>query len=156
MDALYRRFVVMVRNRALALTRNPAAAEDVTQEVFLKLLEHRRKGGTELETAAFLYRMTTNLCLNKLRNERTRSDLIWRNRGGESPTTQNIDDDLALRRALQVVPEEDATIAIYYYLDGMEQEEIAELLSMQRRTVGRRLERFREQARKALEREASK
>ena len=32
----------------------------------------------------------------------------------------------------------------------MEQEEIAQLLGMQRRTIGRRLERFREEARKVL------
>ncbi|HET6346893.1 MAG TPA: sigma factor, partial [Myxococcota bacterium] len=64
---LYRRFIVMVRARACRLLGDAAAAQQVAQEAFSKLLEHRERQGTGQDTAAFLYRTVTNLALNHLR-----------------------------------------------------------------------------------------
>ena len=149
-DELYRRYLVMVRGRALRICGEIGTAEDIAQEVFLKFIEHRGRGGTEQETAAFLYRMTTNLALNRIRDAKRRRALLSQNTSFDRSGEGAPEDRIALQRVLSAVGDEEGTIAIYYYVDGMEQEEIAALLSMERRTVGRRLERFRERAKKVL------
>jgi RNA polymerase sigma-70 factor (ECF subfamily) len=149
-DSAYRRHLTMVRGRALRLLGSEAAAADVAQETFVKLIEYRRKAGPEDNTAAFLYRLVTNLALNRLRDTRRRAELLDSAApvGASSPEPT---DRLALRKVLAAVGEEEAQIAAYYYVDGLEQEEIAALLGLERRTVGRRLERFCVKARRLLD-----
>jgi DNA-directed RNA polymerase specialized sigma24 family protein len=55
-----------------------------------------------------------------------------------------------LRRILAALPEELAEIAVYYHVDELDQAEIAALLGVSRRTIGYRLERFEEEARKIV------
>jgi RNA polymerase sigma-70 factor, ECF subfamily len=146
----YRCHIAMVRGRALRILGVEATAQDVAQEAFVKLLEYRRRGPLEDNTSAFLYRVATNLALNRLRDSKRRQELLL----AQSQTGSTVDepiDRVALRKVLGLVGKDEAEIAIYYYVDGMEQEEIAELLHMERRTVGRRLERFCVRARKLLD-----
>ncbi|OGQ77391.1 MAG: hypothetical protein A2289_17140 [Deltaproteobacteria bacterium RIFOXYA12_FULL_58_15] len=150
MGEAYRSHITMVRGRALRILGVEAAAQDVAQETFMKLLEYRRKGISEDNTAAFLYRAATNLALNRLRDAKRRQELLEEQASHTSPSASDPTDRPALRRILGLVGREEAEIAIYYYVDGMEQEEIAELLQMERRTVGRRLERFCAKAQKLL------
>jgi RNA polymerase sigma-70 factor (ECF subfamily) len=154
---LFRRYVAMVRGRALRILGNPALAEDVAQEVFIRYLKRRRAGKVEENTAGMLYRIATNLALNTLRDRKRRREILEGARHELQPEqAQGPEDLLTLRQILARVPKEEARIASYYYVDGMEQDEIATLLDMERRTVGRRLERFRERARKYLRRSERK
>lgn len=73
-DALYRRYHDLVYRLALRYGRGDAAwAEDVTQEVFLRLFDviDRLEEGDGLE--GWFYRVTSNRCLNRLRRERVRN-----------------------------------------------------------------------------------
>ncbi len=73
-DALYRRYHGLVFRLALRYGRGDSAwAEDVTQEVFLRLFDviDRLAEGDGLE--GWFYRVTSNRCLNRLRRERVRS-----------------------------------------------------------------------------------
>ncbi len=151
-DTLYRRYIVMVRGRAGRILGNTAVAEEVAQEVFIRFLKRRRKGKDEQNPGGLLYRMATNLALNTLRDAKRRRELLQEH----GSVLAGVDalapaECLALRQCLSRVPREEARIASYYYLDGMEQEEIADLLAMPRRTVGRRLDKFRKRARSLLE-----
>ncbi|MEQ8984976.1 MAG: helix-turn-helix domain-containing protein, partial [Deltaproteobacteria bacterium] len=60
-------------------------------------------------------------------------------------------DRVFLREVMRRVPEDLAQVAVYYYLDQMKQSEIADLLGVSRRTIGNRLEAFREHAARAAE-----
>jgi RNA polymerase sigma factor (sigma-70 family) len=145
----YRKHLPLVRGRALRILGSPAAADDVTQEVFMRYLIYRRKGGHEAtHCAAFLYRMATHCALNSLRaaGRRHRREALE----APAPAATGPEDGMAVRAVLARVPDELAQIAAYYYLDGLEHEEIATLLKMQRRTVGRRLEAFKARAREIL------
>jgi RNA polymerase sigma-70 factor (ECF subfamily) len=143
---LYRRHVTMVRRRALRLLGSPGAADDVAQQAFVQLIEYRRQGGTDRETPAFLYRTATNLALNVLRDGKRRRELLGAHWAGPEATVEATSDRIAMRKVLALVPEEEAQIASYYYVDGLEHQEIADLLGLERRTVGRRLERFQKRA----------
>ncbi len=73
-DALYRRYHDLVYRLALRYGRGDSAwAEDVTQEVFLRVFDviDRLEEGDGLE--GWFYRVTSNRCLNRLRRERVRN-----------------------------------------------------------------------------------
>lgn len=159
-STLYRRHVALVRGCALRILGEPAAAEDVAQEAFIRFLQHRERSGSEQDTAAFLYRTSTNLALNRLRDARRRHGLHEARRvsaSDEEPRSPHSPEDgLALRKVLAEADPEQAQIAACYFIHGMEHEEIAELLGVPRRTVGRRLEKFRAHAELMLRGEGRK
>ncbi len=73
-DALYRTYQGMVYRLALRYGRGDAAwAEDITQEVFLRLFDviDKLDEGDGLE--GWFYRVTSNRCLNRLRRQRVRN-----------------------------------------------------------------------------------
>jgi len=74
--ALYRRRQAPVYRFALQMTGNVVIAEDVTQEVFMALLEHARRFDPQRGTvASFLYGIARNLVLRRLERDRgTESD----------------------------------------------------------------------------------
>lgn len=150
-DVAYRTHVAMVRGRARSILRDARLADDITQDVFVRYIRYRQRGGDERETAAFLFRTTTNLALNHIRNRKRRRELLQQQNYASS-TEPHVVDRLALEAVLEQVDETQAQVAVYYYIDGMEQQEIADVTGMQRRTVGRVLERFRKHARKIMQR----
>lgn len=149
---VYRRHLAMVRGRALRIMGSEAAADDVVQEVFMRYLQRLRKGALpELNTAGFLYQMATHCALNSLRSRGRRSKyehLAQQERAVAQPAAS--EDALLVQNLLTRVPQREAIVAAYYYLDGLEHEEIATLMEMPRRQVGRRLEDFMARARKLL------
>lgn len=149
---LYRQHLTLVRGRALRVLGQAAAADDVAQEVFMKYLQHRQRGGAAPDnTAAFLYTMATRCALNYLRGGGRRDKHEHRAYQEAATVAQTGSDDLLIvRDLLSRVPEREALLASYYYLDGLEHEEIAALLDMPRRQVGRGLEAFRARARRLL------
>ena len=146
----YRRCYPLVRNRAFRILGDAAAAEDVAHETFMKLIEYSNKGTVIDNVPALLYRVATNLSLKRLRDSQRRHSLLTAKHPWREHPVDPTDDRIALRYVLAHVGEQEAQIAAYYYVDGLEQEEIATLLGMERRTVGRRLERFRERAQRLL------
>lgn len=141
-QSLYSGYRGKVLKRARQLLWNEQAAEDATQEVFLRLLASDERTLVHPEPLAWLYRVTTNLCLNRLRDEKRRAMLIARN-----PRTERQPENTAEVRAVVVdilrrVPSDLQEIAIYYHADGMTCDEIASLVGVSRRTIGNRLVEF--------------
>jgi RNA polymerase sigma-70 factor (ECF subfamily) len=77
-DALFHRHYDRVYGLLFRLLGNRAEAEDVTQEVFIKLYRKPLKGNREHNVSAWLYRVATNMGYNRLRgrNRRWRRDLM--------------------------------------------------------------------------------
>lgn len=138
----------MVRNRALRLLGDADAAQDVAQEVFVKFLENERSEDELQNVAGFLYRMSTNAALDRLRVKYRHTS--YTPEMGEPTQAPGLEDQLALQKVLAICRDDDAKIAVYYYIDGMDQEEISELTQVPRRTVSHHLDRFRTRARRLL------
>lgn len=80
-DQLYRRYGPVVLRRARAILGDEEQARDLVQEVFVQVLE--KKGGFRGEASpmTWIYRITTNLCLNRLRDGLRRDELLRERRG---------------------------------------------------------------------------
>jgi RNA polymerase sigma-70 factor (ECF subfamily) len=143
----------MVYRRALVLLGDPTEAEDATQEVFVRALKSADKFRAESSVSTWLYRITTNYCLNQVRNRSTRRRLLETHAidPSEEPSATEPANMIAIRRLLAHADERQARAAVYVHVDGMRREEVAELLGCSVRTVGNLLDRFNEWARRELE-----
>lgn len=150
-ENLYIRFAPMVLGRARMLLRNEHAAQDALQEVFVRALRAGHTFRAEASPATWLYRVTTNFCLNCLRDEARRHEL-WSQHG---TATEMIEHGNAARiqitQILARVRPELQEIALYSIIDELSHEEIADLLGVSRRTIGNRLEQFRAEVARVLE-----
>jgi len=150
--ALYRTFGPAVYRRCLKLLRDPEAAKDAAQDVFVKLVRDIDR----LEDAAalpWIYRVATNHCLNLLRSRRRRGTELDADDDALdlSPAVESPYPARALARAvLARFDQGTQAVAVGILVDGMEQEELAQALGISRKTVQRRLERFLERARTFL------
>jgi RNA polymerase sigma-70 factor (ECF subfamily) len=142
---IYAQYGRSVYRRALALLGDPEAAKDATHEVFLRIV--KTGGPTKFDPSpmAWLYRVTTNLCLNSLRDARKRGALLaaWKPEPQEEVgRPDDADTRMVVRRILAQIPEDLQEIAIYYYVDDLTREEIADIVGLSRRTIGNRLASF--------------
>jgi RNA polymerase sigma factor (sigma-70 family) len=153
LEALYSRYSRSVWRRARRMLAHDDAARDVTQEVFLRALGIDAKDAFETSPIAWLYRVTTNLCLNRLRDAKRRTEIL-----SECPLAEtqarDADTQILVRRILERVPEELQDIAVYYYVDDLSHDEIANILGVSRRTVGNRLATFHSVVREIVTQEA--
>jgi RNA polymerase sigma-70 factor (ECF subfamily) len=90
----------------------------------------------------WLYGATTHLCLNRLRNGRTRRRLL-EGAAPSAPPAAGADVSAELRRLLARLPDAEAQVAVYHYCDGLTYDEMARLLDCSRRHVGNLLFRLR-------------
>ena len=149
-EALYRKFGPSVLRRARALLGEEQAARDAMQEVFIRALRAGEDFRADASPMTWLYRITTNYCLNLIRDRSRRAQLLAK-AGGPAATTApaTTDELLTVRRLLRDVDPELKEIAVYYFVDQLNQDEIAALLGVSRRTIGYRIEQFKEAARAA-------
>lgn len=148
-DELYRRFGPLVFRRARTLLGDEQAASDAVQEVFMRTLRSHDGFRHEASPITWLYRITTNYCLNILRNN-SRHRLRLAERMASQPDEQaatGFDPEvpLLLAEILERLPVELCEIATYYYVDCLSHDEIADVIGTSRRTVGNRLREFHEQ-----------
>ena len=154
---------------AMRMTRNPADAEDLVQETFLKAYRayHTFQEGTNLK--AWLYRILTNTYINKYRKESRRPsevDLgtvedmyLYRRLGSEESaeaartTEDRVLDGLVesdIKEAVEELPESFRMPVLLADLEGFSYKEIAEILEIPIGTVMSRLHRGRKAMQKRL------
>jgi RNA polymerase sigma-70 factor (ECF subfamily) len=138
---LYRRYGPTIYARCRRILRDDAAAEDATQETFLRVLRHIEKAPDDREALTWIYRIATNQCLNMARNARR-----WPRGDEEPPPAPSLENSLADRdlvaRLLRRAPRKLAAVAWLHHVDGLAQGEVAAVLGISRRTVVNRLSDF--------------
>ncbi|MBN2493732.1 MAG: sigma-70 family RNA polymerase sigma factor [Deltaproteobacteria bacterium] len=154
LSTLYRRLGPAIYRRCLRLLADPDAARDAAQEVFVRACKHiERLDPGDRECLPWLYRVATNYCLNQLRGAgrmelRESSELPEPACRQGSPSAEHwlVARD-TLMALLDRLDEKTRRIAIYAHMDGMAQDEIASLMGLSRKTVGKKLARLAERAR---------
>ena len=143
-DACYGKYSQSVYRRALQLLGDSESARDATQEVFLRVIRSGGQVPPEPTPTSWLYRVTTNLCLNRLRDQRRQKARLAETFGAERSVTAAGDSRVIVTEILSRMPEELQDIAVYFFLDELTYDEIAPLMGLSRRTISNRLAAFRE------------
>jgi RNA polymerase sigma-70 factor (ECF subfamily) len=141
LEELYVSHGPAVLRRARQLLGDETEAQEVLHDVFTSLLQAPEQFAGMSSAMTFLYRMTTNAALGRLRRRRTHDRLLAKNqRGREEPTYPSPELMVELREWLLSLPDELAQLAIYYHMDEMTQEELADTLGCSRQWVGKLLQ----------------
>ena len=154
---------------ALRMTRNPADAEDLVQETYLKA--YRGFGGFQEGTnlKAWLYRILTNTFINTYRAKKRRPDesdldevedlYLYRRLGGleAAAAGRSAEDELLdhvtdaeVKEALESLPDQFRVAVLLADVEGFSYKEIADILDVPIGTVMSRLHRGRKGLQKRL------
>lgn len=149
-EAFYTRYGPMVLRRCRKLLGDEQAAHDAMQEVFLKVLT-RRDSLTGDYPSALLFRIATNTCLNRIREDRRHSlhghppelrELVLAPALDSAVSAGNLLDHL-----FENEREEARQIAVMYFVDGMTLREIGAAVKLSTSGVHKRLDRLRRRIR---------
>lgn len=152
---LYERYGHLVTARCRYLLKDPEAARDATQEVFVKAMRALDAFRGEAAPHTWLLRIATNHCLNVIAADRAG----WKERFrqhvhhlDEQGLLSGADPERArlVQQLLAKMDPETQAVAIHYHLDEMTQEEIAALLGRSLPTIRKRLKTFERIAKKEL------
>lgn len=144
---LYAAYYEELRRYLVKHTNDYAAAEDITQEAFLKAVEHEEaleKMGKS-QCRAWLYRTAKNILIDRIRHQSREPE--WEEAGvSETDLTE-----LEVRQLCSVLSERDRRIFFLRYFEGYQAVEIAEIFQMKPENVRTRLSLARKLLRQELE-----
>jgi RNA polymerase sigma-70 factor, ECF subfamily len=137
-EELYRAHAGKLFSVACRMLGNPAAAEDLLQEIFLSA--HRKLDGFRGDSAlgTWLYRLATNHCLDYLRSRAARTNqltdvlddepglYVAGGRGLAEQTVTKMD----LERAMARLPEGCRAAFVLHDVQGLEHREVADVLGI--------------------------
>jgi len=153
-ELAYRQFRARVLGWALRFCAGRAdLAEDVAHDTFLKLHRDFARLDTD-DLGAWLYRVTANEALGRLRRERSFSAKLARLFSGAEAAAPAADHDferreesLLVERALTALPDKERVVVCMWALDGLAQRDIARTLALSEGYVSKLLARGQERLR---------
>ncbi len=163
--------VLLCRHRAplvsffIRMVRDQALAEDLAQEVFLRVYQARHRYQPEARFTTWLYRIATNLALNAIRDRKgSPAGLHFENREGESEAAKVADSQQAadqqmmqrererlIRHAVESLPDKQCAAVILHKYQGVDYRQIARVLGVSESAVKSLLFRAYESLRARLE-----
>jgi len=156
-EALVLEHQTVVYNLALRMTANPADAEDCAQEAFVKAYRSLSTFRGDASFSSWLYRLTTNVCLDLLRSRKRRGEVSLTADDGEEDAELDIPDPAdsperaaerretrqTVREALEKLPPDFRAVLLLRELGGLSYEEIGEQMQLEVGTVKSRIFRAR-------------
>ena len=138
-DGFFKEYYPKVYRHAVYLTGNVQAAEDLVQEVFVKL--YNNPPG-HANVAAWLFRVANNLAYNYLRDEKVRKNKEPAVSAEDEDKIISIEDAAirnqeirTIRKVLNLLPERDR-ICLLLKFSGYKYNEIAEIIGVEKTSVG--------------------
>jgi len=148
--ALYQRYGALVYSLCLRVLRQPGLAEEVTQDVFLKLWRQPDRWDPSLgQFSSWLLTISRNAAIDRLRREGRQAQAAWTadDEGQESregahlyaAEQANWLNGQVLRKLLGRLPPEQRQLIELAFFEGYSHSELAELLHLPLGTVKTRL-----------------
>ena len=147
---------------AFRLMGNREEAEDIVQEVYLKLWGMRAELGNYMSIEALCIRITRNLGLDMLRRRKVNQEAMKteRSRAGgymdlPSDNLEKEEEARIVHTLIAALPEPQRSLVHLRHLEGKEYEEIAEMVNMNVNAIRVSISRARKQMREMLEKQYS-
>lgn len=149
-EQLYFQYAGKLTHRLLHLLKSEELAQDILQDVFLKVWENRDRLDPELSFGAFLYTMAGNFCKNSFRKALSQQ-LYEQHQGFEeaySPIEQQLDRkdaELALQSAMEKLTPRQKEVFTLHKIEGRSYKEISELLGISPNTINQLIQQANKQ-----------
>ncbi|NGQ94149.1 sigma-70 family RNA polymerase sigma factor [Brevibacillus sp. SYP-B805] len=141
--------------------KDPSLAEDITQDVFVKVYRHLADFRGESAMHTWIYRIAVNECKGYLRSWSFRNLLLkpladcTAERTVEAEVLANLEREGIVRQVMKLAPAYRQVIALHYYAE-LSTAEIAEILGTSEGAVRTKLHRARQQLKALMTREEGK
>jgi RNA polymerase sigma-70 factor (ECF subfamily) len=152
MEELYSNHRDGIYRVALRLTRNAHDAEDVVQNVFLRMMRTGKRPDLGRCATAYLRRAATNTAIDLIRMRTQRAETILPS--CHPATEPRFVEKRYVRQVLDKLPRRNAMLLELHYREGYLYEELAELFGIQLGTVKSRMHNIRSAAKGAAHRRA--
>ncbi len=138
MAKIYEENAKYVYNVALGMLRDKHDAEDVTQNVFIKLFDSLSSFRGDSDIKTYLYRMTVNRCIDLIRSKKVRTDKMDKVPQKE---TKNEETGFLLGYLLEQIDLDHRAPVLLSEIGGFSYKEISEILNINVGTVKSRINR---------------
>src|ERR1051325_8950704 len=149
---VYQRHYEGVFRAALRVTGNPADAEDVLQTVFLRVLARWEGVDDAALTAAYFRRAAVNAAVDVLRRGELRAASAYDDEAPHAGFQPPLLLKEQLRRAIATLDSEDATLFLLRHVEGLSNDELAEMFDIEKNNVAVRLHRIRQRLQSEMQR----
>ena len=149
MEAVIQKYRDPLYFHARYIVKDHQEAYDVVQEVFIKAMREARLFDGEFKIKAWLFRVTSNLCFNQVRNRKRRGAILESMVKPEAFSADQMDSVFAgeqreeMSSALEQLSDDHRDILVLRYYDDLSYAEIADVLQVKLGTVMSRLSRAR-------------
>jgi RNA polymerase sigma-70 factor, ECF subfamily len=143
LEHLLNRYETKVFRMALTFLKDAAQAEDVTQEIFLKLWQALPGYDGRASPGTWLYAIARNTCLSASRSNSYRRVLPLDQTSEPAAPSSTVVPDMELQQAIDRLPEIQRTVIELFYLQEKSIEEVARMLGIPEGTVKSHLHRAR-------------
>ena len=137
LEGIYNMTRESVYGYALSILKNLDDAEDVLQECYIKVYHGASGYISQGKPLAWIFTITRNLCLKRLREDKDRVDLSEDEWNDKLETFEGLttEERLVLKDCLSRLSEEEQQVVTLHALSGYKHREIAEALGMPLSTV---------------------
>jgi RNA polymerase sigma-70 factor (ECF subfamily) len=155
-DALMRQYERLVLVTALRLTGSMADAQDISQDVFLKLYRNLSKLESN-SVSSWLYRVTVNACHDQRRRRRPEDPVEYAEQlpTADADPHQSVTESerrRVLALSLRMLPEKERAALVLRDLEGLDTEEVARILGSNVATVRSQVSKARVKVKDFVER----
>jgi RNA polymerase sigma-70 factor, ECF subfamily len=147
---LYERHYDVVFLAALRVTGRPVDAEDVLQTVFLRVLS--QSDWDQVRQAAYFKRAAVNAAVDLLRRRVVRAETAYDDRAPHAAVEPALLLKEQLRRAIATLDTDDATLFLLRHVEGLSNQELADVFQLERNNIAVRLHRIRMRLQAEMER----
>ena len=154
---LYNRYSARVYNTAISYTKNAEEAEEITQDVFVKIYRNAANFRSQASLSTWIYRIVVNTALNHLK-KKNRFTLFR----SSLSNTQNVDFEhpgvlmehkenaALLYKAIDCLPDSQKTAFILSYIEELPRQEVADIMETSLKAVESLLQRAKKNMRSEL------
>lgn len=155
---LYELLNEKVYNTALSYTQNEKDAEEITQDVFLKIHKNAASFKGQAQISTWVYRITVNTSLNYIKKRKRSAFLRFEGMLKEKPDfdhpgvlLENKENARMLFKVINNLPEKQKTAFILSYIEHLPRKEVANIMDITLKAVESLLQRAKGNLRKSLE-----
>ncbi len=151
---LYARYSNKVYSKCLSLLKNEAAAQDASQDVFMKIFLNLSKFNQKSRFSTWVYSITYNYCIDFLRRKKKEKTVLTDEDQGVEDVVEEVGDKEIfemeidrLKEILNNIPLEDKMVLLMKYREGLSIKEIGEVFKKSESAIKMKLKRAKHKVR---------